>query len=104
AQRDLIENIASQIALLIERENQRHAVEREKLLEESDQLHRVLFDSVSHELRTPLSVIGAVFENIDTADADLRAKLTTEGRIAEGRLNRLVKNLLEIGRASCRER
>jgi two-component system sensor histidine kinase KdpD len=95
AQRDLIENMASQIALLIERENQRDAVEREKLLEESDKLHRVLFDSVSHELRTPLSVIGAVFENIDTADADLRARLTTEGRIAEGRLNRLVKNLLD---------
>jgi two-component system sensor histidine kinase KdpD len=95
AQRDLIENIAAQIALLIERENQRDAVEREKLLEESDKLHRVLFDSVSHELRTPLSVIGAVFENIDTADADLRARLTTEGRIAEGRLNRLVKNLLD---------
>jgi two-component system sensor histidine kinase KdpD len=95
AQRDLIENMASQIALLIERENQRDAVEREKLLEESDKLHRVLFDSVSHELRTPLSVIGAVFENIDTADAGLRARLTTEGRIAEGRLNRLVKNLLD---------
>jgi two-component system sensor histidine kinase KdpD len=95
AQRDLIEAFAAQIALLIERENLRAAGEREKLLEESDKLHRVLLDSVSHELRTPLAVIAAVFENFDRADAALRDGLVAEGRTALGRLNRLVKNLLD---------
>ncbi len=95
AQRDLVENFGVQIALLIETENLRSAGEREKLLAESEKLHRVLLDSVSHELRTPLAVIGAVFENAPSADATLRGELMTEGRTALGRLNRLVKNLLD---------
>ena len=94
-QRDLIEEVVAQLALLIERENFRDAVERRTLSEASDRLHRVLLDSVSHELRTPLAVITAVLENIDLANADHRASLAADGRIAAGRLNRLVKNLLD---------
>jgi two-component system sensor histidine kinase KdpD len=95
AQRDLVENFGVQIALLVETENLRSAGEREKLLAESEKLHRVLLDSVSHELRTPLAVIGAVFENALSADGNLRGELMAEGRTALGRLNRLVKNLLD---------
>jgi two-component system sensor histidine kinase KdpD len=95
AQRDLIEVFARQLALSVERENLRAAGENEKLLAESEKLHRVLLDSVSHELRTPLAVIAAVFENFGGADAALRAGLIAEGRTAVDRLNRLVKNLLD---------
>ncbi|MGA3007731.1 MAG: sensor histidine kinase KdpD, partial [Opitutaceae bacterium] len=95
AQRDLLEAFARQIALNVERENLRAAGEREKLLAESEKLHRVLFDSVSHELRTPLAVISSVFENLKQADPTLRETLVTEGRTAVTRLNRLVKNLLD---------
>ena len=95
AQRDLIEVFARQLALSVERENLRAAGENEKLLAESEKLHRVLLDSVSHELRTPLAVMAAVFENIGGADPALRAGLVTEGRTAVARLNRLVKNLLD---------
>jgi two-component system sensor histidine kinase KdpD len=95
AQRDLVENFGVQIALLVETENLRSAGEREKLLAESEKLHRVLLDSVSHELRTPLAVIGAVFENAPAAEGKLRGELMAEGRTALGRLNRLVKNLLD---------
>jgi two-component system sensor histidine kinase KdpD len=95
AQRDLIEAFARQLAASVERENLRSASEREKLLAESEKLHRVLLDSVSHELRTPLAVISAVLENVDRADANLRAGLALEGRTALARLNRLVRNLLD---------
>ncbi|HXC02928.1 MAG TPA: sensor histidine kinase KdpD [Opitutaceae bacterium] len=95
AQRDLLEAFARQLALSVERENLRAAGEREKLLAESEKLHRVLFDSVSHELRTPLAVISSIFENLKQADPALRDNLVNEGRTAVTRLNRLVKNLLD---------
>jgi len=95
AQRDLLEAFARQLGLVVEREHLREAGEREKLLAESDKLHRVLLDSVSHELRTPLAVITGALENLTTADADLRSELVSEGRAAARRLNRLVGNLLD---------
>lgn len=95
AQRDLLEAFARQLALSVEREHLRDASEREKLLAESDKLHRVLLDSVSHELRTPLAVITGSLENLPSADPALADTLIGEARIASRRLNRLVGNLLD---------
>jgi len=95
AQRDLIEGFAAQIALLVEREHLRAAGEREKLLVESERLHRTLLDGVSHELKTPLAVLGSVAENIAGAEGPLRATLVEEMRTATRRLTRLVNNLLD---------
>lgn len=95
AQRDLLETFARQLALSLEREHLREASEREKLLAESDKLHRVLLDSVSHELRTPLAVITGSLENLPNADPALANHLVGEARIAARRLNRLVGNLLD---------
>jgi two-component system sensor histidine kinase KdpD len=95
AQRDLLDSFAQQLALIVERDHLRAAGEREKLLEESEKLHRTLLDSVSHELRTPLAVITAAAENLATADAPLRTSLIAEVRTAAQRLNRLVGNLLD---------
>ena len=94
-QRDLAESFATQLALVIEREQLRAAGDREKLLAESAKLHRALLDGVSHELKTPLSVLSAAAENLATADAPTRATLATEIRTATRRLNRLVNNLLD---------
>ncbi len=94
-QRDLLEAFARQLALIVEREHLREAGAREKLLAESDKLHRVLLDSVSHELRTPLAVITGILENLPDAAPELRAELVGEGRAAARRLNRLVGNLLD---------
>ncbi len=94
AQRELMEAFAAQIALLIEREKLRAASEREKLFQESDRLHRTLLDSVSHELKTPLAVLHSAAEKFDTDDARKRAALAAEIRIATGRLDHLVANLL----------
>ncbi len=95
AQRDLLEAFARQLALSVEREHLREASEREKLLAESDKLHRVLLDSVSHELRTPLAVITGSLENLPSSDAVLGDTLVAEARAAARRLNRLVSNLLD---------
>jgi two-component system sensor histidine kinase KdpD len=95
AQRDLAESFAAQLAQLVEREQLRAAGEREKLLAESDKLHRVLLDGVSHELKTPLAVLSAAVENLTNADEAVRASLAGEIRTATRRLNRLVNNLLD---------
>jgi two-component system sensor histidine kinase KdpD len=93
-QRELLEGFAAQIALLVEREQLRAASEREKLLAESDRLHRTLLDSVSHELRTPLAVLRAAAENLGRDNEARRDSLVTEIRTATSRLDRLVANLL----------
>ena len=93
-QRDLVDGFAAQIALFVEREQLRASVEREKLLMESDRLHRTLLDSVSHELKTPLAVLRSAAEKLDAADAPKRAILTAEIGTATRRLDHLVANLL----------
>jgi len=95
AQRDLAESFAMQLAQMVEREHLRAAGEREKLLAESDKLHRTLLDGVSHELKTPLAVLSAAVENLPSADEATRADLANEIRTATRRLNRLVNNLLD---------
>jgi two-component system sensor histidine kinase KdpD len=95
AQRDLAESFGTQLAQLVEREELRAAGEREKLLAESEKLHRTLLDGVSHELKTPLAVLSSAVENLATADDATRATLANEIRTATRRLNRLVNNLLD---------
>ena len=97
-QRELIEGFAAQIALLIEREQWRAAGEREKILAESDRLHRTLLDSVSHELRTPLSVLRSASEKLATDDPARRVSVAAEIGTATRRLDRVVGNLLNQNR------
>jgi two-component system sensor histidine kinase KdpD len=93
-QRELIASFAAQIALLVEREQLHAAAEREKLLAESDRLHRTLLDSVSHELKTPLAVLRAAAENLGKAPAGPASALADEILTATHRLDWLVANLL----------
>jgi two-component system, OmpR family, sensor histidine kinase KdpD len=95
SQRDLADSFAAQLAQLVEREQLRAAGEREKLLAESDKLHRTLLDGVSHELKTPLAVLTSAVENLASADETTRSDLAVEIRTATRRLNRLVNNLLD---------
>jgi two-component system sensor histidine kinase KdpD len=78
-----------------EREQLRAAGERERMLAESERLHRALLDSVSHELRTPLAVITAALENLGDRPNGADSELVGEMRTAASRLNRLVANLLD---------
>lgn len=94
AQRDLLEGFVNQLALLVEREALRAAGEREKLLAESEKLHRTLLDGVSHELKTPLAVLSAAAESLPS-DASTVGGVAREIRTATRRLHRLVNNLLD---------
>jgi len=93
-QRELFGAFAAQIALLVEREHLRAAGEREKLLAESDRLHRTLLDCVSHELKTPLAVLRSAAENLPKAEPVRRNNLAGEILTATSRLDRVVANLL----------
>ena len=94
AQRDLIEGFATQLALLVERDELQAASEREKLLAESEKLHRTLLDGVSHELKTPLAVLRGGAERLPDDTTEVGA-IGREMRTATRRLDRLVNNLLD---------
>jgi two-component system sensor histidine kinase KdpD len=81
--------------LVVESEQFRAAGEREKLLAESEKLHRALLDAVSHELKTPLAVLHGAAESLKQADEATRGQLTDEIITATRRLHRLVNNLLD---------
>lgn len=95
AQRDLAESFGAQLALLVEAEMSRTATERERLLAESEKLHRALLDGVSHELKTPLAVLHGAAESLRHANEATRGQLTEEIATATRRLHRLVNNLLD---------
>jgi len=93
-QRELIGDFATQITLMIERETLRTAIERERTLATSQELHRTLLDCVSHELKTPLAVLSTAIEKLNTKTEVERENLLGEVRIATKRLARLINNLL----------
>ncbi|AHF89216.1 histidine kinase [Opitutaceae bacterium TAV5] len=93
--RKLMEVFVGQIGLLVEREQFRAASEREKLLAESERMHRTLLDSVSHELKTPVAVLRSAAEGLAREKGARREILAQEIRTAARRLDHLVANLLD---------
>lgn len=98
----LLSLAADQIALAIRREQLAREATDAEIARRSDDLKSALVDSVSHDLRTPLASIraaaGALLDPaMDWPDADRRAAAATIDAEAE-RLDRLVRNLLDLGR------
>ncbi|MDR3441111.1 sensor histidine kinase KdpD [Telmatospirillum sp.] len=96
----LLEALADQAAVAIERTTLVADVEAARLATETDRLRSALLSSLSHDLRTPLvSILGAASslinygEDIDAKDS--RELATTIQDEAE-RLNRFVQNLLDM--------
>ena len=100
AQRDLLEASTRQIALVLDRERLRDAESQARLLAESERLGTMLLNSVSHELRTPLAAISSAAGGLRAAGElnPVQTALTRELDEATGRLNRLVRNLLDLSR------
>jgi len=100
AQRDLLDAFIRQIALVFDRERLRDAETQAKLLAESERMGTMLLNSVSHELRTPLAAIVSVAGGLRAAGGLNAAQesLTVELDEATRRLNRLVRNLLDLSR------
>ena len=101
-QRRLLNALADQAALAIERIGLAQNLERARLAAETENLRAALLTSISHDLRTPLAaVLGAAtsLRNYrrqldDAAQDELIATIQEEGE----RLNRFIANLLDMTR------
>ena len=99
-ERRLLDALADQAAVAIERISLVRGLAEARVQAESDRLRAALLTSISHDLRTPLaSIIGTVSslrryaDKYDAADRDeLLATLESEAE----RLNRFVSNLLDM--------
>jgi two-component system, OmpR family, sensor histidine kinase KdpD len=101
-QRRLLEALAGQAAVAIERTRLVHEMEQARLLSETERLRDALLSTISHDLRTPLaSIIGAVSSLLTyeaTYDEDARRELLLTIQEEAERLNRFVGNLLDMMR------
>lgn len=98
--RQHLEAFARQIAGALERTRLADQAHVAQLRIEAEQLRNSLLSSVSHDLRTPLAVItGAASTLLDAKLAPpTRAELTRTVLAEAERLNRLVRNLLDMTR------
>ncbi|MCW0234140.1 MAG: sensor histidine kinase KdpD [Ferrovibrio sp.] len=101
-ERRLLDALAGQAALAIERSLLNRDVEEARVSAETEKLRSALLSSISHDLRTPLaSIIGGVSSlmNFDSRlDAQGRSELLQTVRDEAERLNRFVGNLLDMTR------
>lgn len=99
-ERELLETLAGQIAVTIERYRLIEGAQQARVLEESERLHRTLLDSVSHELKTPLAVIAAAADGLEgRLDQSSQSRsFLDEIQQANRRLQRIVGNLLDMTR------
>jgi two-component system sensor histidine kinase KdpD len=101
-QKRLLDALADQAALAIERVHLVEDLERAKLAAETDRLRSALLTSISHDLKTPLaSIMGAAgtLRDFPQVLADnTKAELLTTIEEEAGRLNRFIANLLDMTR------
>jgi two-component system sensor histidine kinase KdpD len=101
-QRRLLEALAGQAAVAIERTRLVREMMRARLLTETERLRDALLSTISHDLRTPLvSIIGAVSSLLTygaTYDENVRQELLLTIQEEAERLNRFVGNLLDMMR------
>jgi len=100
-QRELLAALAAQIAVALERAGLAAEAEASRVSAESERLRSTLLSSVSHDLRTPLAAItgaaSALLEEPPPERPRARELASTVLEEAE-RLNRLVRNLLDMTR------
>jgi two-component system sensor histidine kinase KdpD len=101
-QRRLLDALADQAALAIERINLAADVDKAMLAAETEKLRTALLTSISHDLRTPLaSILGSATSlrvyRQSMAEADQEELLRTIQEESE-RLNRFIGNLLDMTR------
>ncbi|AKV03265.1 Osmosensitive K+ channel histidine kinase KdpD [Labilithrix luteola] len=98
--RQHLDAFVGQIAAAIERTKLAEQAQQAQLRVEREQLRNSLLSSVSHDLRTPLAVItGAASTLLDARlEPDVARDLTETVLVEAERLNRLVRNLLDMTR------
>jgi two-component system sensor histidine kinase KdpD len=102
-ERALVDTFAGLIGSALERTQLAEEARRARLRMETEQLRNSLLSSVSHDLRTPLGVVtGATSalldKNAPPKDEATRRELLETAHEEALRLNRLVRNLLDMTR------
>ncbi len=100
-QRELLVALAAQIAVALERAGLAAEAEVSRLSAESERLRSTLLSSVSHDLRTPLAAItGAASALLEEPPPERRRARELASTVLDEaeRLNRLVRNLLDMTR------
>ncbi len=101
-ERQLLHTIAGLVGSALERTQLADEARRASLRIETEQLRNALLSSVSHDLRTPLGVVtgatSALLEDDVPKDAAMRRQLLVTAHEEAQRLNRLVRNLLDMTR------
>jgi two-component system sensor histidine kinase KdpD len=100
--RQLLETFSGLVASALERAQLVEEARRARLRAETEQLRNSLLSSVSHDLRTPLGVItgatSALLDDGGPRDERARRELVQTAHEEALRLNRLVRNLLDMTR------
>ena len=101
-ERRLLDALADQAAIGIERTKLAEDIDEARLLAETERLRSALLTSISHDLRTPLaSIIGAITSLRSYGErygAETREELMSTVQDEAERLNRFVGNLLDMTR------
>jgi len=101
-ERQLLDTFAGLVGSALERALLAEEARRARLRAETEQLRNSLLSSVSHDLRTPLAVVtGATSSLLDEhgpRDPAVRRELLQTAHEEALRLNRLVRNLLDMTR------
>jgi two-component system sensor histidine kinase KdpD len=101
-QRHLLDALAMQAAMALERVEYARRMEEERLKAEKERLRNILLSSVSHDLRTPIAAIVGASSTLLQSSPGLDEKANRE--LLESiwdeadRLNRFVRNLLDMTR------
>ncbi len=100
SQMDLLQSLGNQSALALERANLAKESHNIRLQVESERLRNTLLSSVSHDLRTPLTSIAGAASTLLNAPlgSEQQKELATTIYEESDRLNRLVRNLLDMTR------
>ncbi|HTQ04667.1 MAG TPA: sensor histidine kinase KdpD [Polyangiaceae bacterium] len=101
-QRRQVDAFAAQLAMALERAELAEETERARREVEAEQLRSSLLSSVSHDLRTPLAVItgaaGTLLDKPSEIPEGTRRDLIQTILDEAERLNRLIRNLLDMTR------
>ncbi|MGC2423553.1 MAG: sensor histidine kinase KdpD [Nitrospirota bacterium] len=100
--RQLLEAFANQAAVAIERRKMAQEAGKEQVMQATEQLEKSLLNSISHDLRTPLASITGALSSLKEEgrrlDLDAKVELIDTALGEAGRLNRFVRNLLDMTR------